>query len=144
MLIREQEISQISRALKGLAKELDVPVMALSQLSREVEKRGSSKKPILSDLRESGSIEQDADQVMFIYRPEYYGLTEDEDHNPTAGVAEIIIAKNRHGAVSDVRLKFINQFARFGNLEEYNISPDGNGTITLRSNASDEDDDTPF
>lgn len=115
---REQEISNISRAMKSISKELNIPVIALSQLSREVEKRGGSKRPILSDLRESGSIEQDADQVMFIYRPEYYGLTEDEDGNPTDGVAEIIIAKNRHGSVETVPLKFVEQFAKFDDLEE--------------------------
>ncbi|MBT3301156.1 MAG: replicative DNA helicase [Bacteroidetes bacterium] len=144
---REQEISQISRALKGLAKELNVPVVALSQLSREVEKRGSNKRPILSDLRESGSIEQDADQVMFIYRPEYYGLTEDEDHNPVQGLAELIIAKNRHGSTTTVNLKFISKFARFSNLtDNYLNDNDSDGIITINSRASDddEDDEAPF
>lgn len=102
---REQEVSIISKALKELAKELDVPVLALSQLSRAVEQRGN-KKPVLADLRESGSIEQDADQVLFIYRPEYYGLTETEDGKPTAGLAEIIVAKNRHGALGEIPLFF--------------------------------------
>src|ERR1700760_1971721 len=95
---REQEIGSISRALKSVAKELNVPVIALSQLSRAVESRpGGSKRPMLSDLRESGSIEQDADMVLFLYRPEYYGLDQDEDGNPTQGVGEVIIAKHRNG-----------------------------------------------
>ena len=92
---REQEIGSISRALKSVAKELNVPVIALSQLSRAVENRpGGSKRPMLSDLRESGSIEQDADMVLFLYRPEYYGLTEDENGLATQGVGEVIIAKH--------------------------------------------------
>jgi replicative DNA helicase len=100
---REQEIGSISRALKSVAKELNVPVIALSQLSRAVETRpGNSKRPMLSDLRESGSIEQDADMVLFLYRPEYYGLTEDEDGNPTQGVGEVIIAKHRNGETGSV------------------------------------------
>jgi replicative DNA helicase len=118
---REQEISTISRALKQLAKELNVPVIALSQLSRAVEQRGGTKKPLLSDLRESGSIEQDADQVLFIYRPEYYGLTEDEEGRPTTGMAEIIIAKNRHGALESVPLRFIDKFARFADMDEFSF-----------------------
>ena len=115
---REQEISQISRSLKALAKELDMPVLALSQLSRAVETRpGQSKRPILSDLRESGAIEQDADLVLFIYRPEYYKIDQFEDGSTTAGVTEVIIAKHRNGAVGDVKLKFVDKFARF---EDYN------------------------
>jgi replicative DNA helicase len=98
---REQEISQISRSLKGLAKELNVPVIALSQLSRATETRGGSKKPILSDLRESGAIEQDADIVIFLYRGEYYGLLTDEDGMDLKGVAEVIIAKHRNGLSQD-------------------------------------------
>jgi replicative DNA helicase len=114
---REQEISQISRSLKALAKELDVPILALSQLSRQVENRpGQSKRPILSDLRESGAIEQDADLVLFIYRPEYYKINEFEDNSPTEGVAEIIIAKHRNGAVGDIRLRFVKHLAKFENL----------------------------
>lgn len=115
---REQEISYISRSLKGLAKELNVPIIALSQLSRSVETRASgSKRPMLSDLRESGAIEQDADMVLFIYRPEYYGLTEDENGNSTKGKAEVIIAKNRNGSLEDVPLRFIGQYAKFADLD---------------------------
>ena len=116
---REQEISQISRSLKALAKELNIPVLALSQLSRAVENRpGQSKRPILSDLRESGAIEQDADLVLFIYRPEYYKLDAFEDGTSTHRVAELIIAKHRNGAVGDVRLKFIDTFAKFEDHQE--------------------------
>jgi replicative DNA helicase len=115
---REQEISQISRGLKSLSKELEIPIIALSQLSRQVENRpGGSKRPQLSDLRESGAIEQDADMVMFIYRPEYYGLEVDENNEPTRGRAEVIIAKNRHGALETVKLRFIGQFAKFADLD---------------------------
>ncbi len=110
---REQEISAISRSLKSIAKELNIPVLALSQLSRAVESRGGDKKPQLSDLRESGSIEQDADMVQFIHRPEYYNLQEDADGNSTQGVANIIIAKHRNGAVGEVKLKFIDYLAKF-------------------------------
>lgn len=113
---REQEISMISRSLKALAKELDIPVLALSQLSRSVETRPGSKKPILSDLRESGAIEQDADMVLFIYRPEYYGLTE-EDSVSTKGKAVVSIAKHRNGKLGEVTLRFVGQYARFENLE---------------------------
>ncbi|WP_051360170.1 replicative DNA helicase [Adhaeribacter aquaticus] len=115
---REQEIASISRALKMLAKELSVPVIALSQLSRAVETRGGDKKPQLSDLRESGSIEQDADMVCFLYRPEYYGITEDEMGNPTQGVGEVIIAKHRNGSLANVPLKFIGKFTKFGDLDQ--------------------------
>lgn len=146
---REQEISAISRALKGMAKELSIPVIALSQLSREVEKRGGTKKPILSDLRESGSIEQDADQVMFIYRPEYYGLTEDENGNPVNGVAEIIIAKNRHGSVETIPLRFIDKFAKFAELDDLNESGNDFNTIKRESKLNrfedhEDDNDAPF
>jgi replicative DNA helicase len=151
---REQEIAGISRSLKELAKELDVPIIALSQLSRAVETRGGDKKPMLSDLRESGSIEQDADMVMFLYRPEYYGLTTYEDGSSTQGVAEVIIAKQRSGPVGDVRLRFINQFAKFANLEEYGVDPfaamannnsggGSPGTITRPSKMNDMGDDSP-
>ena len=124
---REQEISNISRSLKSLAKELNIPVLALSQLSRSVETRPGSKKPILSDLRESGAIEQDADMVIFIYRPEYYGLSEDEDHTSTKGKAVINIAKHRNGKLGDVELRFVGQYARFEDLEQdYTKSAGGN------------------
>jgi len=116
---REQEIGSISRALKSVAKELNIPVIALSQLSRAVESRpGNSKRPMLSDLRESGSIEQDADMVLFLYRPEYYGLTEDENGNSTAGVGEVIIAKHRNGEIATVPLKFVGKYVKFTDLEE--------------------------
>jgi replicative DNA helicase len=115
---REQEIAGISRALKSMAKELNVPVIALSQLSRAVETRGGTKRPQLSDLRESGSIEQDADLVAFIYRPEYYQILEDENGQSLKGVAEVIIAKHRHGALDSVKLKFMDKFAKFANLDD--------------------------
>ncbi|MFY0607580.1 MAG: replicative DNA helicase [Cyclobacteriaceae bacterium] len=110
---REQTISAISRGLKGLAKELDVPVIALSQLSRAVESRGGDKKPILSDLRESGSIEQDADLVMFIYRPEYYGITMDEAGNSMNGVSELIVAKHRNGSLDNVKTRYVGEYVKF-------------------------------
>jgi len=136
---REQEISTISRNLKALAKELEVPVIALSQLSRAVETRGSSKRPLLSDLRESGAIEQDADIVSFIYRPEYYKIEEwdDEDRSPTAGQAEFIIAKHRNGSLENIRLKFIGNLGKFDNLDEY-----GGGFDDLPSKMN--HDDNPF
>ncbi len=119
---REQEISMISRSLKSIAKELDVPILALSQLNRSVETRGANKKPQLSDLRESGAIEQDADMVTFIYRPEYYGLEVDEDNVSTKGIAKIIIAKHRNGALDEIPLRFINTLAKFDNLNSEEIT----------------------
>ncbi len=117
---REQEVSTISRSLKAVAKELDIPILALSQLNRSVESR-EGKRPQLSDLRESGAIEQDADIVTFIHRPEYYGIDEDESGNSLRGVAEIIIAKHRNGAVGDVHLSFKKELAKFADMEtEYN------------------------
>lgn len=114
---REQEIATISRSLKGLAKELEIPVIALSQLSRAVETRGGDKRPQLSDLRESGAIEQDADMVMFIHRPEYYNITEDENGGSTLGVAELIIAKHRNGPVDSAKTRYIGQFTKFADLD---------------------------
>ncbi|MDU8886130.1 replicative DNA helicase [Yeosuana sp. MJ-SS3] len=118
---REQEISMISRNLKALAKELNIPVIALSQLSRAVETRGGSKRPLLSDLRESGAIEQDADIVSFIYRPEYYKIDEwdDEERSPTEGQAEFIVAKHRNGGLDSIRLKFIGHLGKFDNLDDF-------------------------
>ncbi len=148
---REQEISQISRSIKSIAKELDVPIIALSQLSRAVETRGGDKKPMLSDLRESGAIEQDADIVCFLYRPEYYKIHEDE-HGSTAGVGEVIVAKHRNGAVDTVRLRFIADLAKFADLETMSMgyggdgmgSDDGQGnpfrTITRPSKMNDDND----
>lgn len=110
---REQEVSDISRKLKLLAKFLKVSIVALSQLSRAVETRGGDKRPVLSDLRESGAIEQDADIVMFLYRAQYYGIKEDENGLPTEGKAELIIAKNRSGSLMNIELDFIHKFTRF-------------------------------
>jgi len=115
---REQEVSSISRSLKAIAKELDVPILALSQLNRSVESR-EGKRPQLSDLRESGAIEQDADIVTFIHRPDYYGITEDESGNSLLGVAEIIIAKHRNGATADVHLRFKKELAKFLDMEPF-------------------------
>ena len=157
---REQEISTISRNLKALAKELNVPVIALSQLSRAVETRGGSKRPLLSDLRESGAIEQDADIVSFIFRPEYYGMTEwdDDDHTPCEGQGEFIVAKHRNGGLDNIRLKFTGHLAKFSDLEEGfssefqssmnnpfdddDFSP--NQRIEPKDAFGDDDDDVPF
>lgn len=115
---REQEISRISQGLKALAKELDVPVIALSQLSRAVETRGGAKRPQLSDLRDSGSIEQDADIVAFIYRPEYYEILEDENGQSLKGIAEIIFAKHRNGGTGTEQVRFEAEFAKFSDLNK--------------------------
>lgn len=120
---REQEVSTISRSLKGLAKELDIPIIALSQLNRNVENRGQNsvdgKKPQLSDLRESGAIEQDADMVCFIHRPDYYKIVEDPTtKKDLRGIAQIIIAKHRNGATADIDLRFKHEYARFMNEED--------------------------
>lgn len=122
--VREQVISEITRGLKSCAKELGIPIIALSQLSRAVETRGGNKKPQLSDLRESGAIEQDADIVMFIHRPEYYGLLEYEDGSSTAGVAEIIFAKHRNGALDEPQLNFIHEFTKFKSRQNAGNMPD--------------------
>jgi replicative DNA helicase len=160
---REQEISTISRNLKSLAKELDIPVIALSQLSRAVETRTGSKRPILSDLRESGAIEQDADIVSFIYRPEYYKIDEwdDDERSPTEGQAEFIIAKHRNGGLDNIRLKFNGSLGRFENLDNFDspfefhskmnaaandntFKPDQYPTQDQAFGPSDEEDDMPF
>lgn len=117
---RQEEVSMISRSLKGLAKELDIPVLALSQLSRAVEQRPGTdgKVPQLSDLRESGAIEQDADMVLFVHRPEYYHIYQDEQGNDLHGMAQIIIAKHRKGSTGTVLLNFRGEFTRFANPED--------------------------
>jgi replicative DNA helicase len=120
---REQEIASISRGLKALAKDLDVPVIALSQLSRAVETRGGDKRPQLSDLRESGSIEQDADVVCFLYRPEYYGIKTTPEGQSTTGLAEIIVGKQRNGPVGSKELYFVKEYARFENLTQASSGP---------------------
>ncbi|CAM4161153.1 replicative DNA helicase [Zobellia nedashkovskayae] len=165
---REQEISTISRNLKALAKELNIPVIALSQLSRAVETRGGSKRPLLSDLRESGAIEQDADIVSFIFRPEYYKIDEwdDEERSPTQGQAEFIVAKHRNGGLESIRLKFIGNLGKFDNLDDFDSPfefqskmnenednpfitknlPDANQAFGSSMNdlSADEDNDVPF
>lgn len=149
---REQEISHISRSLKGLAKELDIPIIALAQLSRAVEQR-NDKRPILSDLRESGSIEQDADLVGFLYRPEYYGQTQDEAGNDVTGLTEFIVAKHRNGKLDKARLRFVGALAKFEDydLQEFNpnVNADGNLFDVIPSKLNEfndfpaEDDENP-
>ncbi|WP_179346404.1 replicative DNA helicase [Winogradskyella ursingii] len=136
---REQEISTISRNLKALAKELSIPVIALSQLSRAVETRGGSKRPLLSDLRESGAIEQDADIVSFIYRPEYYKIDEwdDEERSPTEGQGEFIVAKHRNGGLENIRLKFIGHLGKFDNLDDFD-TPFGEFHSKMNAAANDD------
>ncbi|MBG15158.1 MAG: replicative DNA helicase [Crocinitomicaceae bacterium] len=158
---REQEISTISRSIKEIAKELDIPIIALSQLSRNVETRGGDKRPMLSDLRDSGAIEQDADIVCFIYRPEYYGLTEWSDGTPCNSQGEIIVSKHRNGSLKDVRLRFIGKYAKFANMDSFadEYMPDSlqpnkdftqsmGGSYTVQSKMNDDDidvdDDGPF
>ena len=143
---REQEISTISRSLKGIAKELGIPVMALSQVNRALEQRSGigSKRPMLSDLRESGAIEQDADIVTFIYRPQYYKIQEWENGESCLGQAEIIVAKHRNGGLADVRLKFKGQFAKFSDLDEFEHEADSvtneSMVSTVASSMNDESD----
>ncbi|EKD31715.1 MAG: Primary replicative DNA helicase [uncultured bacterium] len=127
--MREQEVSSISRSLKAIAKELNIPIIALSQLSRAVETRGGSKRPQLSDLRESGAIEQDADIVIFIHRQDYYGLTEDP---AMTGVSDIIVAKHRNGAVCDVQMRFRSSEVRFVDMTDPDLSG-GNHTGTVQT-----------
>ena len=154
---REQEISSISRSIKSIAKELDIPIIALSQLSRMVETRGGDKRPMLSDLRESGAIEQDADMVSFIYRPEYYGFTEHEEGLSTQGLAEFIIAKHRHGGLGTINMKFIGKLAKFTDYNTFSdvgfdaLAPNTafaeGGTITRESKMNDDLDEggvSPF
>jgi len=156
---RQEEVSTISRSLKGLAKELNIPIIALSQLNRSVEQRvgtndsPDSKRPQLSDLRESGAIEQDADMVCFIHRPEYYKITKDQYGNDLRGLAEIIIAKHRNGAVGDVRLRFKGEYARFANIEdEMSVPMPGEEVVTASRTNGDQPqqqappagDDDPF
>ena len=144
---RQEEVSTISRSLKGLAKELNIPILALSQLNRTAEKRegDDGKRPQLSDLRESGAIEQDADMVLFVHRPEYYRIYQDEKGNDTRGKAQIIIAKHRKGATGDVLLTFKGEYTRFQNPEDgWDSSSDGGGEIIgSRMNGGDNSDD-PF
>ena len=136
---REQEISYISRQLKALSKELSIPMLALSQLSRAVETRGGSKKPVLSDLRESGAIEQDADIVMFIYRPAYYGEGGEDDER----LAKVIIAKHRAGETGEADLNFINQYVRFENRMD-DIGYNSVDSARVESKMNYEETDNPF
>lgn len=145
---REQEVSMISRSLKGLAKELNIPIIALSQLNRSVESRqGDNKRPQLADLRESGAIEQDADMVCFIHRPEYYKQSVDDKGNSLIGLAEFIIAKHRNGAVGDVRMRFRSEFARFQNLNDDSdlskYKSGANGAVGLASKMNTYSEKTP-
>jgi replicative DNA helicase len=131
---RQEEVSTISRSLKGLAKELDIPILALSQLNRGVESREGleGKRPQLSDLRESGAIEQDADMVLFVHRPEYYHIFQDDKGRDLHGMAEIIIAKHRKGATGDVLLTFRGEYTRFENPEDGRLgasNPQSGGEI---------------
>ena len=147
---REQEIAQISRGLKGLAKELGVPVIALSQLNRSVETRGGSKRPQLSDLRESGAVEQDSDIVSFIYRPEYYDILEDENGQSLKGLAEVIVAKHRNGPLDTVKLRYLNYCTKFKPLETDeelfdkpppNLAP---VSVAIERPKRNDDEDIPF
>lgn len=134
---RQEEVSTISRSLKALAKELNIPILALSQLNRGLEQREGieGKRPQLSDLRESGAIEQDADMVLFVHRPEYYRIYKDEHGNDLTGMAQIIIAKHRKGATGDVLLRFRGEFTRFSNPEDEPAAvPDGGEIVSSRLN----------
>jgi replicative DNA helicase len=146
---REQEVSTISRSLKSIAKELNIPVIALSQLNRSVELRSGNKRPQLSDLRESGAIEQDADLVLFIHRPEKYDIYEDEQGNSLVGLAEIILAKHRNGPIGDIQLKFRDESAKFMELDT--ILPLGDAdkdgpafTVGSKMNQEGMDDEPPY
>lgn len=132
---REQEVSKISRDLKALAKELEIPIIALSQLSRGVESRKESKVPQLSDLRESGAIEQDADMVMFLYRPEYYGINNDEMGQTIEGETHIHIAKHRNGSTDTVKVRFIKEYQKFVDLPDENFGGNfGSGFTPFNDN----------
>ena len=146
---REQEISTISRSLKGIAKELKIPVIALSQVNRGVESRSGvgSKRPMLSDLRESGAIEQDADIVTFIYRPEYYKIFEWDNGDDSRGQAEIMIAKHRNGSLANIRLKFTAEFARFSNLDymdDIDDNDENSSMISISSSMNKDENDDSF
>jgi replicative DNA helicase len=130
---REQEISTISRNLKALAKELHVPIIALSQLSRDVEKRGGKKEPQLADLRESGAIEQDADMVMFMYRPEYYEIKANEMGDSTHGLTELKIAKHRNGSLGTIKLKAVLPIQKFYDWKEEESTPSVPGYIPVKN-----------
>jgi replicative DNA helicase len=135
---REMEMSYVSREIKAIAREFNVLIMASSQLSRMVESRGGDKRPILSDLRESGSIEQDADKVFFLYRPEYYGFRQDEDGNTTDGITELILAKNRSGSLERI------QYARDTNYTRIISIHDHLAHFSIAQHRLDELNDTPF
>ena len=146
---REQEISTISRSLKGIAKELKIPVIALSQVNRGVESRSGvgSKRPMLSDLRESGAIEQDADIVTFIYRPEYYKIFEWDNGDDSRGQAEIMIAKHRNGSLANIRLKSTAEFARFSNLDymdDLNDNDESSSMISISSSMNQDENDEQY
>ena len=147
---REQEISTISRSLKGIAKELKIPVIALSQVNRGVESRTGvgSKRPMLSDLRESGAIEQDADIVTFIYRPEYYKIYEWDNGDDSRGQGELIIAKHRNGSLKNVRLKFTGEFAKFADLSYFDggdyEDEDNASMLSMPSSMNEDKENAPF
>ena len=143
---REQEVSKISQGLKALAKELDIPVIALSQLNRAVETRGGSKRPQLSDLRDSGSIEQDADIVAFIYRPEYYQILEDENGRSLKGIAEIDFAKHRNGGTGATEVRFEAEFARFSDIKtgQFPAAAPYSPSAGIAANRRENDEDIPF
>jgi replicative DNA helicase len=117
---RVQEVSEISRSLKIMAKELHIPVVCCAQLSRDAEKRGGDKKPMLSDLRDSGAIEQDADVVMFLYRDEYYNA---DSNSQDASIAEVIVQKNRHGSTGTVKMGWIGRYTKFLTKADDNLTP---------------------
>lgn len=150
---REQEVAQISKGLKALAKELDIPIIALSQLNRAVETRGGDKKPMLSDLRESGSIEQDADMVIFCYRPEYYGIQSYEiggETLDTGGLMCLIVAKHRAGSLGELRMGFNGDLTKLENYDTYKYNADNSSqklaenTDFLTQKSIEEDDNLPF